>query len=293
MNTTRSATISLSDAPFSVKRISDTQFAFLANYLSGKYGLSTPYQKKNLLEARLLSRLNLLKMESIEDYINHVFKSDLANNEYQFFVDQITTHKTFFFRENYQFDFLKAVLPAYCKHRHANRPLNIWSAGCSTGEEVYTLGITFNEKRVDIPMLDYKIVGTDISVPSLRKAAKGLFSTMELENIPAPLYKKYFHTIDNAKGTTLQFNNPEVTSKISLGVLNLNSKLYNLPYTFDFIFCRNVTIYFDAKTRAEVLERMVAKLKPGGYLFLGHSETALGTSLPLKSIQPTIYQKTS
>ena len=293
MNTSSVISLDLAGASVSGGRISDQQFNFLANYLSTRYGLRTPPEKRTLLESRLISRLNFLKLSSIEDYIKYVFKSDRANDEYQFFIDQITTHKTFFFRENYQFEFLKSILLAYCKQRDAHRPLNIWSAGCSTGEEVYTLGIILNEKRVDIPMLDYKIIGTDISVPSLRKAAKGLFSTMELENIPEPLYKKYFHTIDNAKGPTLQFNNPEVTSKISLGVLNLNSKLYNLPYTFDFIFCRNVTIYFDAKTRAEVLERMVAKLKPGGYLFLGHSETALGTSLPLKSIQPTIYQKTS
>ncbi len=293
MNNIRPSTIDLTDASSSVRRISDQQFTFLSNYLSTKYGLRTPPEKRTLLESRLISRLNFLKITTIEDYIKHVFKSERANDEYQFFVDQITTHKTFFFRENYQFEFLKTILPDYCKKAGTLRPLNIWSAGCSTGEEVYTLGITFNEKRADIPLLDYKIVGTDISIPSLRKAAKGFFSTNESENIPEQLYNKYFHTVDHRRGPALQFNNPEVTTKISLGVLNLNSKRYNLPFTFDFIFCRNVTIYFDAKTRAEVLERMVAKLKPGGYLFLGHSETALGTALPLKSIQPTIYQKTA
>src|SRR6266850_5657279 len=162
MNKNRSSPLNLTDPSPTIRGISDQQFSFLSNYLSTKYGLRTPPEKKTLLESRLISRLNFLKIDSIEEYIKYVFRSERANDEYQFFVDQITTHKTFFFRENYQFDFLKAVLPTYCKHRDVHRPLNIWSAGCSTGEEVYTLGIIFNEKRVDIPMLDYKVVGTDI-----------------------------------------------------------------------------------------------------------------------------------
>jgi chemotaxis protein methyltransferase CheR len=272
------------------KTISDEQFKFLTQYLAAKYGLRIALEKKVLLESRLISRINALHLKDMEDYINYTFKSTTPNNEYQFFIEQITTHKTFFFRENYQFDFLSGILPSYVNKLSSNRPLNIWSAGCSTGEEVYTLGIILNEKKSEVPQLDFKLIGTDISIPSLKKAAKGLFST-ELENLPEPIRRKYFNSVEGIRSATLQFNHPEITSKIQLGVLNLNSKQYKLPQTFDFIFCRNVTIYFDAKTRAEVLERMVAKLRPGGYLFLGHSETALGTTLPLKSIKPTIYQK--
>ena len=147
-----------------------------------------------------------------------------------------------------------------------------------------------NEKKTEIPNLDYKIIGTDISIPSLKKAATGLFNT-ELENLPEHFRKKYFIETETSQGKALQFNNAEINSKIQLGVLNLNNTHYHLPRTFDFIFCRNVTIYFDAKTRSEVLKRIVDKLKPGGYFFLGHSETALGTTLPIKSIQPTIYQR--
>jgi chemotaxis protein methyltransferase CheR len=143
-----------------------------------------------------------------------------------------------------------------------------------------------NEKKQELPLLDYKIVGTDISIPSLKKAAQGIFTT-ELENLPAHYKEKYF--VQGSKG--LQFNNAEIKSKFQLGMLNLNNKMYSLPHVFDFVFCRNVTIYFDAKTRNEVLGRIVDKIRPGGYLFLGHSETALGTSLPIKGIQPTIYQK--
>ncbi len=280
----------MTDTPSANRTISDEQFKFLTQYLSTKYGLRIPSEKKTLLESRLISRINSLQLNGMDEYINHTFKSKTPNNEYQFFIEQITTHKTFFFRENYQFDFIAKILPEYVKGLSSNRPLNIWSAGCSTGEEVYTLGMILNEKKNDIPFLDYKIIGTDISIPSLKKAANGVFSS-ELENLPEHFKKKYFTKIEDGRRTQLQFNNAEIISKIQLGALNLNNKQYNLTQTFDFIFCRNVTIYFDAKTRNEVLERLVAKLRPGGYLLLGHSETALGTTLPLKSIQPTIYQK--
>jgi len=271
-------------------KISDDQFKFFTEYLSSRYGLRIPPEKRVLLESRLIGRLNALKMTNIEQYIDHTFKSKATNDEYQYFVDQITTHKTFFFRENYQFDFLSRNLVGYVRTRSATNQLTCWSAGCSTGEEVYTLGMVLHEKKQEIPNLDFKIIGTDISIPSLKKAAKGLF-TNELENLPASFKEKYFMAFDRREGTALQFNHAEIKSKIQLGVLNLNNKVYNLPHQFDFVFCRNVTIYFDTATRHEVLRRIVDKLKPGGYLFLGHSETALGTSLPIKGIQPTIYQK--
>jgi chemotaxis protein methyltransferase CheR len=280
----------MKDVDIKQMKISDEQFNFLSRYLSTKYGLRIPHEKRVLMESRLISRLHALKMDSMQEYIDYAFSASNIHNEYQLFVDHITTHKTFFFRENYQFEFLKKVLPGYFNVEKSNRQLMIWSAGCSTGEEVYTLGMVMNESKTQLPLMDYKIIGTDISVPALKKASQGLFSINELENIPENLGNKYFNVTGPVQRQVLQFNNTEITSKINLGVLNLNNPQYNLPM-FDFIFCRNVTIYFDAQTRNNVLEKIVGRLKPGGYLFLGHSETALGTTLPLKSIQPTIYQK--
>jgi chemotaxis protein methyltransferase CheR len=272
------------------KRISDKQFEFLTSYLSSKYGLRIPPEKRVLLESRLNSRLNMLNIPNVEEYLKYTFNPATPNDEYLFFVEQITTHKTFFFRENYQFNFLSNLLDTYMATLASNRPLSVWSAGCSTGEEVYTIGMILNEKKSEIPHLDYRIVGTDISVPSLKKAAQGVY-TNELENLPESFRQKYFANLTEDGKPTLRFQNAEISSKIQLGVLNLNRATYNLPNTFDFIFCRNVTIYFSAKTREEVLGRIIAKLRPGGYLFLGHSETALGMTLPIKSIKPTIYQK--
>jgi chemotaxis protein methyltransferase CheR len=270
-------------------RISDEQFKFFTQYLSERYGLRIAAEKRVLLESRLISRLNSLKIGSIEEYIDYTFKSKEVNDEYQFFIEQITTHKTFFFRENYQFEFLSRNLGGYLQKRGPGQ-LNVWSAGCSTGEEVYTLGMVLNEKRQELPQMDYRIVGTDISIPSLKKAARGVYST-ELENLPENFKRKYFQPVTGLSNETLEFNHAEIKTKLQFGILNLNNKVYNLPHTFDFVFCRNVTIYFDANTRNQVLGRILSRIRPGGYLFLGHSETALGTALPLKSIQPTIYQK--
>jgi chemotaxis protein methyltransferase CheR len=270
-------------------KISDDQFKFFTEYLSERYGLRISAEKRVLLESRLISRLNSLKINSIEEYIDYTFKSKESNDEYQFFIEQITTHKTFFFRENYQFEYLSKNLGGYIQKRGPGQ-VNCWSAGCSTGEEVYTLGMILNEKKQELPQLDYRIVGTDISIPSLKKAARGVYVS-ELENLPDHYKRKYFLPPAAPGNAALEFNHSEIKTKLQFGILNLNNKVYNLPYTFDFIFCRNVTIYFDANTRNEVLKRILGKLRPGGYLFLGHSETALGTSLPLKSIQPTIYQK--
>jgi chemotaxis protein methyltransferase CheR len=269
-------------------KITDAQFDQLVQYLSSKYGLRIPREKKVLIESRLAKRITALNLNSIDEYLHYIFKSEHSKEEYVLFIDHITTHKTFFFRENYQFEYLRGLMPEYMKRRSDTR-INVWSAGCSTGEEVYSLAITLQESKTDLPSLDYKITGTDISIPALKSAARGLY-TSELAFIPETYKTKYFQPVANGK-PGIQFHYPEITSKINLGVLNLNGKQYNLPFTYDFIFCRNVIIYFDAKTRAEVLTRMVSKLKPGGYLFLGHSETALGTDLPLKNIRPTIYQK--
>src|SRR6187549_26616 len=139
----------MTDSPLIDRTINPKQFDFLANYLSSKYGLNIPVEKKVLLESRLISRLNILGINTIEEYLNYVFKSKDGHEEYQVFVEQITTHKTFFFRENYQFEFLKRILPDYLKSS-SNRQLNIWSAGCSTGEEVYTLGMVLQEKKADL-----------------------------------------------------------------------------------------------------------------------------------------------
>ena len=270
------------------KSITDNQFLKLAGYLSSKYGLRVPIEKKMMFESRFTRRLNALNLSDFSEYFHQVLSAK-NQDEYLHFIDLVTTHKTFFFREEYQFEFLKNIIPVY-NHQNTRRSLNVWSAGCSTGEEVYTIGMVLNESK-GMGGFDFNITGTDISIPALQKAAQGVYSPHELSNILPALKDKYFNEIPENGGSSLIFNNTEIKSKIKLGVLNLNNPVYRLDTAFDFIFCRNVIIYFDAATQRRVLEKLVNKLRPGGYLFLGHSETAIGSSLPIRSVQPTIYQK--
>ncbi|UII31223.1 methyltransferase domain-containing protein [Fulvivirga ulvae] len=270
------------------REISDEHFDRITSYLKKKYGLRIPAEKKIMLESRFLKRLHALNMTSFSNYIEYVFNEG-KTDEYLNFIDLVTTHKTSFFREDYQFNFINKILPLYCPKTSGNQRLNVWSAGCSTGEEVYTLGMVLHEFKKQQPNFDYRITGTDISRPSLLQAATGTYRREELHGLSKNLLNSYFSLQNN--DTIATFSNNDVKARVRLGMLNLNNPVYKLEDTFDFIFCRNVIIYFDFETQRKVLEKLVAKLRPGGYLFLGHSETAIGTSLPIRSIQPTIYQK--
>ncbi len=270
--------------------IPEHEFERITYYLSNKYGLRIPPEKKTMIESRLIKRLKKLEISSFSEYIKYVFNNN-GSEEYKYFIDLVTTHKTFFFREEYQFEFIKSMLPEYHEKVVNRRPVNIWSAGCSTGEEVFTLGMVLNEYKKENAQFNFKITGTDISRPALEQAASGVFSINELANLPRELLKEYFRMVNVGGVEKLEFKNMDVMSKINLGVLNLNSPVYKVKGDFDFIFCRNVIIYFDFETQKKVLKKLIDRLKPGGYLFLGHSETAFGYSLPLKSIRPTIYQK--
>ncbi|WP_026210221.1 CheR family methyltransferase [Flexithrix dorotheae] len=272
------------------KKLNDDQFYALAHYLKKKYGLNIPFSKKMMIESRLQKRLHLLGQPSFASYLKFIFEQS-SKIEYNNFIDLVTTHKTYFFREDYQFEFLKNSLPLYFQQSGNKKRLNVWSSGCSTGEEVYSIGMIMNEFREKNYHADFHIIGTDVSVPSLQKAAKAVFQVKELEYLPEHLKDKYLDPILEGGEQQLKFNNREVSSRIKLGALNLNNSNYNLPVNFDFIFCRNVIIYFDMPTQHAVLKKLVDKLKPGGFLFLGHSESAIGTNLPIKSIRPTIYQK--
>ena len=270
--------------------IEESKFQFLTGYLSRKYGLNIPADKKNMLVSRLFNRINKLGLKDINEYITFVFNSEKGKAEYEFFIEYITTHKTFFFRENHQFEYLKELVSLEAQSgRH--RMYRIWSAGCSTGEEVYTLGILMEELRKMYPNIDYKLTGTDISVPSLKKAAKGEYSEMELENLDPAYKNRYFAKKIKDNEVKYRFKELSIANRVNFGILNLNKPIYNLPTQFDFIFCRNVIIYFDNNTKTKVIQKLLDKLKTGGTLFLGHSETAIGSNLPIVSIRPTIYQK--
>ena len=168
--------------------------------------------------------------------------------------------------------------------------MKIWSAGCSSGEEPYTIAITLSEFMEKSPGLAYSILGTDISTQILQKAADAIYKEERVSVVPLALKKKYLLKSKDRTNPTVRINS-ELRKRVRYQRLNFMDSTYNISDTFDVVFCRNVLIYFNRETQENVIGKLCTKLKSGGYLFIGHSESIMNMQLPLKQIKPTIFQR--
>jgi len=211
-------------------------------------------------------------------------------SEMQNFVNSISTNLTKFFRESHHFDhFRTAVVVPYANARgRSSRRLRIWSAGCSTGEEPYTIAVILQKEMADVARHDVRILATDIDTEVLGKGARGEYPANSVDDVPK-IYRGFFLPGPGGRGATIQMS--EATrSLIAFRQLNL---LEAWPFrgSFDAIFCRNVMIYFDGPTKTALVERFVKTLIPGGWLYIGHSESLLGSHMGLKLVGRTIYRR--
>ena len=248
-----------------------------------------------MVESRLRKRLRFLKIPNFTDYCDFLFSDNGMEKELKFFVDVITTHKTEFFREPDHFEYLvqKAVPELIAKKGTGlNRKLNLWSAASSRGNEAYTIAIVLDEFRQRYPGLnfDYFILGTDISVDVLEDAQRAIYEHEEIEPVPMNLRKKYFLRSKDPKKNLVRVVS-ELRNKTKFRQLNLMDDDFRLREAMDIIFCRNVIIYFDKKTQDGLIKRLCNHLRPGGFLFMGHSEVLHCTDLPLVSTAPAVYRK--
>ncbi|MEN6370452.1 MAG: protein-glutamate O-methyltransferase [Armatimonadota bacterium] len=242
--------------------------------------------KEILVKARLAKRLRLLGVNSFEEYMDYL-EHDRSGKELSIMIDSLTTNKTSFFRESQHFDYLqKHILPAL--KAESNR-MRIWSAGCSSGEEPYTLSMVIRETFPDIGKMDVRILATDISSKVLEAAKEALYNKDTLQDVPADLVRKYF-TCTQTKPVRIYKVNDNVRSMIRFARLNLMDQ-WPMSGPFDVIFCRNVMIYFDKPTQQDLVRRYWEMLRPGGYLFVGHSESLTSTSHEFKYVQPALYVK--
>jgi chemotaxis protein methyltransferase CheR len=270
--------------------LSDKDFQAFSNFIFNEYGIKMPPIKRIMLQGRLLKRIRELNMKSYTEYKDYFFSKDGQEKELYNFLNVITTNKTDFFREPTHFDFLTGnVLPEFIK-KTPNRLFNIWSAGCSSGEEPYTLSIVLNEFKKNLPSFSFNITGTDISNQVLEKAAKGVYPEQKIEIVPLELKKRYFLKSKDRHNPTVRVK-PELQQNIALKHLNLMDNYYDMKETFSAVFCRNVLIYFDRITQEKVINKLCQHLEPGGYFFIGHSESLSGMNVPLQHIKPTIFQK--
>ena len=271
-------------------RLSDETFERFSAYITSRYGIKLPPVKQLMLESRLRKRLRELNIPDFEAYADYVFRDENVD-EIIHMADVITTNKTDFFREPRHFDILsKIVLPELVgKQIGLARALKVWSAACSTGEEPYTLAMVLSEFAEKYPGYKFNILGTDLSTKVLRHAQNAVYSAARIEPVLEALRKKYLLRSRNP-GDNLVRIRPHLRDCVQFQRLNFLEDPYP-SNPMDIIFCRNVFIYFDRETQLGILRKMCGSLRPGGFLFIGHSETLNGMDLPLELIESTVYQK--
>jgi len=241
--------------------------------------------KKAMISSRLSRRLRALELDSFRSYLEYLRTSPDREAEIVTMVSAITTNKTAFFRESHHFDYLvSTILPTLADHG----TINIWSAGCSTGEEPYTLAMVLTE-YFGTPE-KFTILAIDLSTHALQTARLGIYAGQAGQPIPRNLRQKY--TMEGSGPQEGRFRIvPELRKRIRFGHFNLIDRNWDVPAEMDLIFCRNVMIYFDKKTRRAIVSRFGQKLRPGGHFFVGHSETLSDLESDLVQVRPTVYAR--
>jgi chemotaxis protein methyltransferase CheR len=268
-------------------------FDRFSEYIQEVLGIKMGRNKQIMLQARLMKRLRALGLKTYEEYYSYLFSDRGQESELPFFVHQVTTNKTDFFREPAHYEQLvHQVLPVLISERSYSfqRPLRVWSSACSTGEEPYTLAMVLADYADNNPLPDFTILATDISPQVLQHAAQGVYDETRVSPVPLPLRKKYLMRSKDPHKKLVRIV-PELRAKVRLQWLNLKARPYDIQERMDIIFCRNVIIYFSRETQEAVLSQLCNHLESGGYLFMGHSETLSGFTLPLKQMAATVYRK--
>lgn len=271
-------------------RLSNTEFQLLARLVYDHCGINLVENKKILLESRLNKRLTMLSVTTFKDYIQYLTSKDGLANELTHMIDVVTTNKTDFFREPRHFEFMQQrLLPEFYK-QHSHSTYHIWSAASSTGEEPYTLAMVMEDFAHGHPGFNYSIFASDISTEVLQKAVQAVYDLRLVDALPLAIKQKYLlKSKDKIKPRVRVI--PELRKKVRFAQVNLMDKVLRVDQQFDAIFCRNVLIYFDRATQLEVVRKLADKIKLGGYLFIGHSESIFNHHLPLVQIEPTIFQR--
>lgn len=273
------------------KPMSIGEFERLSEFIRSQCGIKMPPGKKVMLEARLQKRLRTLGFTSFRQYCEHLFDERCGCEEIVHFINAVTTNKTDFFREPQHFTVLTdTILPEHLDAGGAGRGFRVWSAGCSTGEEPYTIAMVLSEFGALHPGFKFSILATDISTKVLDKAKQAIYDQERVVTVPLELKQKYLMRSRDRDRSLVRIV-PELRAAVQFEQVNLMDEDLRLSEPLDVIFCRNVIIYFERHNQELLLRRLSRCLKPGGYLFLGHSETVHGFDLPLVRVTSTVYRK--
>ncbi|MGE5403683.1 MAG: CheR family methyltransferase [Candidatus Saccharibacteria bacterium] len=268
--------------------IDDNEFEQLSKYIKSHYGINLKTEKKYLVVGRLQQVLQEKGFVSFSQYYKHI-THDLSGEAVRTLLSKITTNHTFFMREFEHFAYFRdTVLPWMASKEKASRDLRIWSAGCSTGEEPYTLAMILHDHfGPDKKNWDSRILATDISPAVIETATKGMYTSDQLNSVPEMWKKIYFRRLQEDTWTVAD----NIKSEVIFRKFNLMNRQFPFKKKFHVIFCRNVMIYFDQETKDELVNRYYESIEPGGYLFIGHSETINRNDSKFKYIKPAIYRK--
>jgi chemotaxis protein methyltransferase CheR len=274
-----------------IEGLSKADFDRLRGLIYNESGISLSSDKRTMLEIRIKRRLRILDISSFGEYCEHVFTPQGRQNELVHLIDVTTTNKTDFFREAGHFDYLVSqALPDLAARMGASRKSLVWSAGCSTGEEPYTLAMVLSEYSQTYSGFRFGVLATDICTAVLAKASMGIFKSELVKPVPQTLRRKYFMRSRDPKSDLVRVV-PETRALVEFRRLNFMDSDFGLSELPEIIFCRNVIIYFDRPTQVRLLEKLIRHLVPGGYFFAGHSESLQGMDLPLVPVAPAVYRK--
>ena len=270
-----------------MNELTTDEFNKIRNYIKAQYGISLSDEKRTLVHSRLRSTLQELGMSTFSEYFDYLL-NDKSGDALTRFVNKITTNHTFFMRETDHFDYLREVVMPYIGEKYASqKDLRLWCAACSSGEESVTLQIIAQEYLNSAGgNWNTQILATDISAQVLDRAVAAIYASETLVDLPQGWQKSYFKEIDS------QFSkvNDIIRSQIVYRRLNLMHE-FRFKKTFQVIFCRNVMIYFDGPTREAVVKKFYSVMEPGGYLFIGHSESISNTGSGFLYVKPAVYRK--
>ncbi len=268
--------------------LTDEEFNKLRRLVFDTAGISLSDAKRELVVSRFSRRLRALNLSTFGDYYHFVISPE-GQSEIQNFINSITTNKTDFFRETHHFDFLRDQFVPACV-RSGRREVAVWSAGCSTGEEPYTIAMVLHRHLVDPHGIRVRVLATDIDTHVLDVARNGVYEERQIRLIPEDMQHRYFLR-GKGESTGLYKVKENLREMVTFRQINFVAEQYPVSSLFDVIFCRNVVIYFNNETKLQVLSRLAGYLVRDGFFIIGHSETLFDMVPGLTYIKNTVYRK--
>ncbi|WP_122643889.1 CheR family methyltransferase [Luxibacter massiliensis] len=266
--------------------INESDFQRLVKFVKQNYGIDLS-KKKQLITGRLSNTILSMGFGTFQEYVDYLIKNKKPE-DLELMLNKLTTNYTYFMREEAHFQFFTDTILPYLINKKKDRVLSIWSAGCSSGEEPYTISMILKEYLGSkAGMWDTRVLATDISQNALKAASQAVYDESSLRELPVGWKSKYFRQVDNYGNYTVS---PEIKSNVIFRTFNLMNPI-QFRLKFDVIFCRNVMIYFDQPTKDALVNRFYQATNPGGYLLIGHSEGLNKETTPYKYLKPATYRK--